>query len=57
LKLYKNFIQSVDGVDNGVNQYPNTELAKYTVNTSFSSTIGRHNLYWIEAGDENAQFQ
>ena len=50
LKMYKTFVEAVDGVDNGVTQY---EVSKgteprYENNTSLSSRVGRLNPNWNE---------
>ncbi|CAD8084210.1 unnamed protein product [Paramecium sonneborni] len=57
LKLYKNFIQSIDAIDNGINQYPNQDQIKYQINTHLSAVINRFNPSWCEKNqDENIKF-
>jgi len=46
LKVYKSFIEALDGIDNGINQYPSDVLPAYTVNTDLSSRVGRLNPRW-----------
>ena len=50
LKMYENFVEAVDGVDNGVAQFEvvkDTE-PKYKNNTSLSSRVGKLNPSWNE---------
>ena len=47
-KVYVNFIASVDGADNGINQYPDDIKPRYTDNTNYGSRIGRMNPEWNE---------
>ncbi|CAD8179977.1 unnamed protein product [Paramecium pentaurelia] len=57
IKLYKNFIQSIDAIDNGINQFPNQDQIKYQINTHLSAVINRFNPTWCEKNqDENAKF-
>lgn len=54
LAIYKNFIEAIDAVDNGINQY-NTDLSpKYVINTYLSSRVGRLNLNWTDP-DQSAE--
>jgi uncharacterized UPF0160 family protein len=50
LKMYKSFIEAVDGVDNGVSQYDILEGAEpnYENNTNLSSRVGKLNPNWNE---------
>ncbi|KAI0322707.1 metal-dependent protein hydrolase [Amylostereum chailletii] len=59
LKLYKEFIEGIDGVDNGVSQYPNDIKPKYRNRTDLSSRVGWLNPAWNEPFDAvtvDAQF-
>lgn len=48
IALYRNFIEAVDAIDNGINEY-DTELSpKYVNNTNLSSRVGRLNLDWTD---------
>ncbi|CAL5204103.1 unnamed protein product [Lathyrus oleraceus] len=47
--IYRNFIESVDAVDNGVNQYDLDESPKYVINTGLGSRIKRLNLDWTDS--------
>ncbi|KZT60347.1 metal-dependent protein hydrolase [Calocera cornea HHB12733] len=46
LKLYKEFIESIDGNDNGINQYPADIDPKYRLNTGLSSRVAHLNPAW-----------
>ncbi|KAH9082050.1 GAMM1 protein [Lactarius deliciosus] len=59
LKLYKEFIEAIDGIDNGISQYPNDIQAKYRSRTDLSSRVGWLNPAWNEPFDSqtvDAQF-
>ncbi|KAF8321993.1 metal-dependent protein hydrolase [Cantharellus anzutake] len=51
LKLYKDFIEAIDGVDNGVNQYPTDVKPLYKNNTDLSRRVGYLNPAWNEKVD------
>ncbi|KAF3322451.1 hypothetical protein FCM35_KLT13592 [Carex littledalei] len=46
LAIYKSFIEAIDAIDNGVNQYDTDQPPKYVNNTSLSSRVGRLNPNW-----------
>lgn len=48
LHVYKSFMEAVDAIDNGVNQYDSTEPPKYTNNTHLSARVGNLNADWYE---------
>ncbi|KAI8476418.1 MAG: metal-dependent protein hydrolase [Monoraphidium minutum] len=48
LELYKSFIEAVDGVDNGVNQYESDKPPRYVVNTSLPARVGQLNPQWSD---------
>ncbi|KZT02746.1 GAMM1 protein [Laetiporus sulphureus 93-53] len=48
LKLYKEFIEAVDGNDNGVSQYPTDLKPRYRVRTDISSRVSFLNPAWNE---------
>jgi len=59
LKLYKEFIEALDGIDNGVSQYPSDIQVKYRNCTDLSSRVGWLNPAWNEPFDSqtvDAQF-
>ncbi|KAG7565020.1 Metal-dependent protein hydrolase [Arabidopsis suecica] len=49
LAVYKNFIEAVDAIDNGIHQYDTDQPPRYVNNTSLGHRIGRLNLDWIES--------
>lgn len=51
--IYRNFVEAVDAVDNGVSQYDLKESPKYVINTGLASRIERLNLDWIDS-DQSA---
>ncbi|WOL07542.1 UPF0160 protein [Canna indica] len=60
LAVYKSFIEAIDAIDNGINQYDTDQPPKYVNNTHLSSRVGRLNLDWMDADQssekENAAF-
>ncbi|KIZ04073.1 hypothetical protein MNEG_3886 [Monoraphidium neglectum] len=48
LELYKSFIEAVDGVDNGVNQYESDKPPRYVVNTTLPARVGALNPQWSD---------
>ncbi|KMZ73569.1 hypothetical protein ZOSMA_146G00450 [Zostera marina] len=48
IALYKNFIESVDAIDNGINEYDTEQSPKYVNNTYLSSRVSRLNLDWTD---------
>lgn len=54
-KVYENFIEEIDAIDNGIDQFDGTP--RYKITTTISSQIGRLNPGWNETGvDEQTQF-
>lgn len=49
-KVYKTFIEGIDGIDNGVFQYPENISPNYSINTGLSSRVGKLNPNWNEEG-------
>ncbi|WJX34298.1 hypothetical protein P8452_22424 [Trifolium repens] len=47
--IYKNFVEAVDAVDNGVSQYDLNQSPKYVINTGLASRIKRLNLDWMDS--------
>ncbi|KDP31642.1 hypothetical protein JCGZ_14958 [Jatropha curcas] len=54
LAVYKSFMEAIDAVDNGINQYDTDQPPRYVNNTHLSSRVGRLNLDWIEP-DQSAE--
>ena len=54
LKLYREFIEAIDGIDNGVSQYPTDLAPKYRVRTDVSARVGFLNPAWNESVDSEA---
>ncbi|KAK9818546.1 hypothetical protein WJX74_003760 [Apatococcus lobatus] len=48
LAVYKNFVEAVDAVDNGINQWDTKEAPRYLSKTSLSSRVGSLNPAWNE---------
>ncbi|KDN37279.1 hypothetical protein RSAG8_10261, partial [Rhizoctonia solani AG-8 WAC10335] len=51
LKLYGDFIEAIDGIDNGVLQYPSEIPPAYRNRTDLSSRVGHLNPRWNESVD------
>ncbi|XP_058729212.1 MYG1 protein C694.04c [Vicia villosa] len=49
LAVYRSFMEAIDAVDNGINQYDTDQPPKYVNNTHLSSRVGRFNLDWTDA--------
>jgi len=48
LKLYKEFIEAIDAIDNGISQYPSQERPRYSNQTDLSSRVRWLNPPWNE---------
>ncbi|KAK0523192.1 hypothetical protein OC834_005997 [Tilletia horrida] len=61
LKLYDDFVQAIDAIDNGISQYPaSAGQPLYKSKTDLSSRVGHTNPRWNQASDEadqNARFE
>ncbi|KAF8203632.1 metal-dependent protein hydrolase, partial [Pholiota molesta] len=60
LKLYREFIEAIDGIDNGISQYPSDLKPKYRSRTDLSSRVGALNPWWNQSTDSqtvDAQFE
>ncbi|XP_020261559.1 UPF0160 protein-like [Asparagus officinalis] len=61
LAVYRSFVEAIDAIDNGVNQYDTDLPPKYVNNTNLSSRVGRLNLDWMDPDQssekENAAFE
>jgi len=49
-KVYDGFIEALDGIDNGINQYACEHKPRYSINTDLSARVGRLNPSWNESG-------
>ncbi|KAI3489892.1 hypothetical protein L1887_45985 [Cichorium endivia] len=47
-KLYDDFVEAIDGIDNGIAQYPNELKPKYKSRTDLSARVGYLNPRWNE---------
>ncbi|KAI5084057.1 hypothetical protein GOP47_0000226 [Adiantum capillus-veneris] len=59
IALYKSFVEAIDAIDNGINQYDVTDPPKYVDNTNLSARVAKLNPDWIEEQStqkENAAF-
>ncbi|KAG8982862.1 hypothetical protein FRB90_006492, partial [Tulasnella sp. 427] len=54
LKLYKEYIEAIDGVDNGVQQYPAEIPPKYRSRTDVSARVGWLNPAWNQSVDSKS---
>ena len=48
LRLYKNFMEAIDAIDNGINQWEGDSAPKYLINTHLSARVGSLNPSWNE---------
>ncbi|TFK77073.1 GAMM1 protein [Pluteus cervinus] len=51
LKLYKEFIEALDAIDNGISQYPTDVEPRYRNRTDLSSRVGALNPAWNQSFD------
>ena len=45
-RVYEDFVEGFDGIDNGVSQYPENLTPKYKETTNISARVGRLNPWW-----------
>ncbi|EFJ43254.1 hypothetical protein VOLCADRAFT_83324 [Volvox carteri f. nagariensis] len=59
LEVYRNFIESVDAIDNGVMQYnlPPGTVPRYLNNTTLSCRVGKLNPRWNEPSDDATLYE
>jgi uncharacterized UPF0160 family protein len=48
LAVYKSFMEAIDAIDNGINQYDTDQPPRYVNNTHLSSRVGKLNPDWTE---------
>ncbi|KAG6813269.1 hypothetical protein H0H92_012683 [Tricholoma furcatifolium] len=51
LKMYKEFIEAIDAIDNGISQYPNDIKPLYRSRTDLSSRVAALNPAWNQPSD------
>ncbi|RDX55883.1 GAMM1 protein [Lentinus brumalis] len=51
LKLYREFIEAIDAIDNGISQYATDLQPKYRIRTDVSARVGYFNPAWNEPAD------
>lgn len=49
--MYREFIEAIDAIDNGISQYPTDIKAKYHSRTDLSSRVGALNPWWNQSTD------
>lgn len=54
LTVYKNFMEAIDAIDNGINQWDSDSPPKYVNNTHLSARVGNLNPAWNEDSSEEA---
>lgn len=57
LAVYKSFMEGIDGIDNGINQYDTDKLPRYANETHLSSRVGRLNPDWMDEQTPEAENQ
>ncbi|GAQ79378.1 hypothetical protein KFL_000290280 [Klebsormidium nitens] len=55
LAVYKNFLEAVDAIDNGVNQYDANSPPKYISNTHLGARVARLNPNWMQPSSEEQE--
>lgn len=53
VKLYEDFVEAIDGIDNGVTQFVSAEPARYKSRTDLSARVGALNPRWNEKSDDS----
>ena len=51
-KLYDNFVESLDAIDNGISQYDTDIKPRYTISTDLSTRVGHLNPRWNESDSD-----
>jgi len=54
LKMYKEFIEALDAIDNGISQYPSDIKPRYKMRTDLCSRVGALNPAWNQPTDSKA---
>ncbi|KAI9366720.1 GAMM1 protein [Zopfochytrium polystomum] len=50
IRMYDEFVEGFDGIDNGVNRYPSDVKPRYKDGTGIASRVARLNPWWNEEG-------
>ena len=53
LKMYQDFVEAFDGIDNGISQYVSSEPPRYRSRTDISSRVGALNPRWNEPSNDD----
>lgn len=51
-RVYDRFVEALDGIDNGISQYPTDIAPNYRASTDLSSRVGALNPRWNEPEDD-----
>ncbi|KAL0951152.1 hypothetical protein HGRIS_007886 [Hohenbuehelia grisea] len=54
LKMYREFIEAIDAIDNGISQYDADAKPRYRSRTDLSARVGHLNPWWNESTDAQA---
>lgn len=57
LAVYKSFMEGIDAIDNGINQWDSDAPPKYLNNTHLSARVGRLNPDWNEDQSDDTSMQ
>ncbi|CAI5477347.1 unnamed protein product [Closterium sp. Yama58-4] len=55
LAIYRSFMEALDAIDNGVNQFESEYPPRYVNNTHLSARVGRFNPDWLDDASPAAQ--
>ncbi|CAI5944766.1 unnamed protein product [Closterium sp. NIES-65] len=55
LAVYRSFMEALDAIDNGVNQFESEHPPRYVNNTHLSARVGRFNPDWLDDASPAAQ--
>ncbi|CAI7878454.1 unnamed protein product, partial [Closterium sp. NIES-54] len=55
LAVYRSFMEALDAIDNGVNQFESDHPPRYVNNTHLSARVGRFNPDWLDDASPAAQ--
>ncbi|ORX89232.1 metal-dependent protein hydrolase [Basidiobolus meristosporus CBS 931.73] len=57
-KMYKDFVEALDAIDNGISQYPQDIEPKYEDRTDLAARVGRLNPWWNQTDvDLDSRFE
>lgn len=52
--MFQGFIEAIDGIDNGISQYPTEIKPRYRIRTDVSSRVATLNPAWNQSVDAKA---